>query len=489
MPEFFQQLWKRKVGQFGLLYLGAAWLLLQVAIAVESTMSLPGWLDQSVLVLLVLGFPLALILAWAQDSRADPEQSGKLKKSQSGSTSLSDDPSIVVLPFRHRNDDEIQQLTAEGLTDDITSLLTMVKGLKVAPRQGVARALSDDVDPMEIVRNLGCRYAVTGSVRREGDQLRVSAELVDITDGNQKWSQKFDRRADNVFAIQDEIARGVTVAVGGVISRVEGARALRQTPDSLRAWELTRRAMTVAWDWRPETLAQAVVDLRKAIELDPHYALAHGWLAQLLAWRYTTGWTDNVEAERDEALRLADETFRLGFDDGEALWPALFCYWTAHKPELCVQAFERVIARQPDIFLAFPFAKAGAGVGYARAGDFESGIALIREFEAMYPNDEWGSVWTRVFTGYAELCCGNYELVADVLTNTPSEFDGMCRVVALVNANEMAEAKTEFKRWSHANSEINLGHYIEYFKEYCADEEINRELSAGLVKLKFELTA
>lgn len=489
MSEFFQQLWKRKVVQFGVLYLGAAWLLFQVAIAIESTMNLPDWLDQSVLVFLLLGFPLALIVAWAQDSRANPEQSGKLKKSQTDSTSLPDEPSIVVLPFRHRNNDEIQQLTAEGLTDDITSLLTMVKGLKVAPRQGVARALSDDVDPMEIVRNLGGRYAVTGSVRREGDQLRVSADLVDITDGSQKWSQKFDRKADNVFAIQDEIAKGVTAAVGGVITRVEGARALRQTPDSLRAWELTRRAMTVAWDWRPETLAQAVVDLRKAIELDRHYALAHGWLAHLLAWRYTSGWSENGDAERNEALRLADETFRLGFDDGEALWPALFGYWTAHKPELCVEAYERVIARQPDIFLAWPFAKAGAGVGYARAGDFESGLSLIREFEALYPNDEWGSVWTRVFIGYAELCRGNYELVADVLTNTPSEFDGMCRVVALVNANKMAEATTEFERWKHANPKINLGHYIEYFKQYCADEEINRELSAGLVKLKATLTA
>ncbi|MEO1568831.1 MAG: hypothetical protein AAFR94_06370 [Pseudomonadota bacterium] len=367
--------------------------------------------------------------------------------------------------------------------------MTMVKGLKVAPRQGVARALDDDVDPMEIVRNLGGRYAVTGSVRRDGDQLRVSADLVDITDGRQKWSQKFDREADNVFAIQDEIAKGVTVAVGGVIARVEGARALRQTPDSLRAWELTRRAMTVAWDWRPETLAQAVVDLRKAIELDPHYALAHGWLAQLLAWRYTAGWSENGEVERIEGLRLADETFRLGFDDGEALWPALFCYWTAHQPKRCVEAYERVIARHPDIFLAFPFAKAGAGVGYARAGDFEGGAALIKEFEAMYPNDEWGSVWTRVFIGYAELCRGNYELVADVLTNTASEFDGMCRVVALVNAGKMADAKTEFERWQHANSKIDLDHYIEYFKKYCDDNEINRELSEGLVKLRTVLLA
>ncbi|MEO1568832.1 MAG: hypothetical protein AAFR94_06375 [Pseudomonadota bacterium] len=108
MPGLIQQFWKRKVVQFGALYLGAAWLVFQVAIAVESTLDLPDWLDQSVLVVLVLCFPLALILAWAQDSRASPKLNDKQLTSQNEPTSSSDEPSIVVLPFRHRNDDEIQ---------------------------------------------------------------------------------------------------------------------------------------------------------------------------------------------------------------------------------------------------------------------------------------------------------------------------------------------------------------------------------------------
>lgn len=95
-------------------------------------------------------------------------------------------------------------------------------------------------------------------MRRVGDQLRVSTELTNIEDREQKWSQKFDRSADDIFAIQDEIAKGVVGTLGGVITRVEAARALRQPPENLQAWELTRRALAATWDWRPETPEVAI---------------------------------------------------------------------------------------------------------------------------------------------------------------------------------------------------------------------------------------
>jgi TolB-like protein len=205
---------------------------------------------------------------------------------------------IVVLPFRARANDDVEMVTAEGLTDDVTTLLTSVKGLNVTPRTSLRRTLEPSDNVIQIAKDLSCRYAVTGSVRRSGDKLRVSVELIDVNDNQQKWSQRFDRSTEDIFAIQDEIAKGVVVAVGGVITRVESARALREHPDSLQAWELTRRAMSVAWDWRPETLQQGMLDARKALEYDPNCALAHAWLSNILAWRAATGWSVNVEIER-----------------------------------------------------------------------------------------------------------------------------------------------------------------------------------------------
>ncbi|MFT4614929.1 MAG: TolB-like protein, partial [Bacteroidia bacterium] len=392
-------------------------------------------------------------------------------------------PFIVVLPFRARESDEIEQLTAEGLTDDITSLLTLVKDVKVAPRQAVARRLDADDDGLQIARDVGGRYALTGSVRRSGDQLRVSTELTDIHEKEQKWSLKFDRSTADIFAIQDEIAKGVVGAMGGVISRVESARALRQPPENLQAWELTLRAMSIVFDWRPETLQRGLLDARKAIELDPNYALAHAILALILSWRSVSGWTDDFEAERAESVREADKAAKLSYDNAGALWMVIGAYW-ASSTKRSVEVYERAIARQPDIFLAAPFGIAHAGVAYARIGREEEGIALIEQFQNTFPNDEYGAVWTRPFFGYAELCRRNYVLTADLLANTASEHDGMCRVIALMSSNQEEEAIAEFGRWKMANPAIKLDHYIEYFKGYHVDESIGAELSGALSRLR-----
>jgi tetratricopeptide (TPR) repeat protein len=330
---------------------------------------------------------------------------------------------------------------------------------------------------------VGGRYALTGSVRRSGDQLRVSTELTDIHEKEQKWSLKFDRSTADIFAIQDEIAKGVVGAMGGVISRVESARALRQPPENLQAWELTLRAMSIVFDWRPETLQRGLLDARKAIELDPNYALAHAILALILSWRSVSGWTDDFEAERAESVREADKAAKLSYDNAGALWMVIGAYW-ASSTKRSVEVYERAIARQPDIFLAAPFGIAHAGVAYARIGREEEGIALIEQFQNTFPNDEYGAVWTRPFFGYAELCRRNYVLTADLLANTASEHDGMCRVIALMSSNQEEEAIAEFGRWKMANPAIKLDHYIEYFKGYHVDESIGAELSGALSRLR-----
>lgn len=491
MGDLFQELKRRKVFQVAAVYAVVAWLLIQVADTVLPALQMPDWTVSFVTVLFFLGFPIAVILAWAyeltpQGLRTESDSSPRVVQEQEvkKEATPTEAPCVVVMPFRARDSEEIEQLTAEGLTDDITTLLTLVKDIRVVPRQAVARRLDPNDDPLGIAHELGGSYAVTGSVRRSGDMLRVSTELTDLSDKKQTWSQKFDREASDIFAIQDEIAKGVVGAIGGVISRVEGARALRQPPENLRAWELTRRALAVAWDWRPETLHQGMLDARKAIELDPNYAQAHAVLALILPWRAVSGWTDNPEQERLEGLREADIASRLGYDNAEALWPVMNCYVWAGEPQRTVELYERSIARQPDIFLAAPFALAHASLGYAKIGREEEGLALLKKFQDTFPNDEYGSVWTRVMVGYIELCRRNYSLVADVLAHTASEHDGMCRVIALMNSGQEQEAIAEFNRWKTANPAIKLDHYTEYFKGFHIDKSVGAELSDALSRLK-----
>lgn len=490
MVNLFKELKRRKVFRVTAAYAVVAWVLIEIATVILPTFEAPQWVTQSIVLILILGFPVALVLAWAYEMtpggiRADKGAVPELTQDIKTVDLMSDAPVIVVLPFRARESDEVELLTAEGLTDDITSLLTLVNGVKVAPRQAVARRLGPDDDGFEIARKLGGRYVLTGSVRRSGGQLRVSTELTDIHEHEQKWSLKFDRPSTDIFAIQDEIAKGVVGTLGGVISRVESARALRQQPDGLQAWELTRRALSVVFDWRPETLQRGMLDARKATELDPNYALAHAILAMILSWRSVSGWTDDFQAERDESAREADKAAKLGYDNAEALMLVIDAYW-ATSPKRSVELYERSIARHPDIFLAAPFAMAHAGVAYARIGREEEGISLIKHFRDTYPNDLYSAVWTRVFLGYSELCRRNYALTADLLVNTASEHDGMCRVIALMNTNQEEEAAAEFKRWKEANPAIKLDHYIEYFKGYHVDKSVGAELSATLQRFKEE---
>jgi adenylate cyclase len=235
MNDLFQELKRRKVFRVTAAYAVVAWMLIEIATVILPTFEAPQWVTQSIVLILILGFPIALVLAWAYEIGPDGIRADKgtvPEPTQSTETVelVSNAPMIVVLPFRARASDEVGLLTAEGLTDDITSLLTFVRDVKVAPRQAIARRLDPDDDGFEIARKLGGRYVLTGSVRRSGDQLRVSTELTDIHEKEQKWSLKFDRRSADIFAIQDEIAKGVVGTLGGVISRVESARALRRSP-------------------------------------------------------------------------------------------------------------------------------------------------------------------------------------------------------------------------------------------------------------------
>lgn len=179
----------------------------------------------------------------------------------------------------------------------------------------------------------------------------------------------------------------------------------------------------------------------------------------------------------------------MGFDNCDVLWLVIAAYWAAGSPQRSIQLYERSIQRRPDIFLTMPLTMGVAGVGYAQAGRVEEGLALIRRFEGEHPNDEWGSVWTRVFIGYAELCRGNYDRAAEVLANPPSELDGMCRVVALMCLRRDHEALSQFYGLRKANPTIALDHYVEYFKTYSADPAIGAELFAGLSRLRDALEA
>jgi TolB-like protein/tetratricopeptide (TPR) repeat protein len=485
--EFFKRLAGRSEVQFCTVYLGFAWLMLDLSVVLEDALDLPNWTSQMSFYALSAGLPAALFAGWLVERTQSKREEGEiLEETATGQAPLHahENPSIVVLPFRARLNDETEALTAEGLTDDITALLTGILGLKVFPRLSAGRTLAEDADPLAIARSFQADYMVTGSVRRDGKRLRVLCELTDLARSNQIWSERFDKKTDDLFSIQDDVAKGVVGALGGMIVRIEAMRATRQPPENLRAWELTRRAHEVSFDWQPTTMARGVADCRRAIELDPGYAHAHAYLGLYLSWQVVQGWTENPVANTEEALVQAELTSRLTREDAEVVSAVGEIYRLLGHHQKALQHYESAWASKPDIFTPWPFGLILVGWLYGQLGEAERGLEYVVKFESMYPSSDLGRVWSRVVRGYIELCQRHYSEAAQLHENPPSEYNGMCRVVALMCLDQTQEAANEFGRLAQSNPDISLDHYIEQFKSFHVDRAIGEEFSRGLARLK-----
>ncbi|MEP3891498.1 MAG: winged helix-turn-helix domain-containing protein [Hellea sp.] len=393
-------------------------------------------------------------------------------------------PSIIVMPLRTRPNDEMEMFTADALVDEISTLLTGLQGINVIPRYAAGFSLPPGADPMESAAKIGANYVVTGSVRREGDRLRVRAVLTNMLDNKQEWSGKYDSDMEDIFAIEDEVAKGVVGALGGKIAHIEAIRASRSAPENLRAWELTRRALGVALNWTPEVMVESLESCRMALKLDPDYALAHSYYAYFLAWTVAQGWSETPASDREEAERHAERAMRLSRRDAEVLSAIGDTYRVLGNPQRAVQFYEERTSIDADIFMPWPVSLPIMGISYAQFGLVERAHELVSQFEDKFPDDDMGRVWSRVALGYIELCSLNYQRVAELHANPVSEYNAMCRVIALTALGRDKEAATDYNRLKTARQSLSLGHYIEHFKGYHYDSDIGARLSQVLASFK-----
>ena len=185
---------------------------------------------------------------------------------------------LVVLPFGNLSNDPEQEYFRDGLTEDITTALARIPGFLVTARNSAFQYKGKAVDPKQITKDLGVRYMLEGSVRKQGDRLRLNAQLIDTATGAHVWAEKYDRPFADVFAVQDELADKIVGTVASHLRRREGEKALAAPPEKLEAYELTMRARVLrSTSGRDESL-EARRLLLQAIERDPTYALAHGML-------------------------------------------------------------------------------------------------------------------------------------------------------------------------------------------------------------------
>jgi adenylate cyclase len=337
MHGLLAELKRRRVFRVAALYGVVAWVIAEVSSVVFPVLLLPEWTVTFIVVVLLLGFPVAMVLAWAFDigpqgiERTPPvAAAGVARRSQAWLVyggllvvamaalgwllwarlmppKLPVYESIAVMPFANLSGDPSNDYFSDGMAEELLNLLAQVPGLQVAARTSSFAYRDQNVDVREIGRALGVDTVLEGSVRRSGERVRITAQLVDANSGYHLWSSNYDRQMEDIFVVQDEISGEIVKALAGTLGTRQLAEGLpvRAAPtDSVEAYTLYLQARH-QWKRRgAEPLRRSIALLEEALELDPEFARA--WAGLAAAWVVLPGYIgERVEAYHARATDAA----------------------------------------------------------------------------------------------------------------------------------------------------------------------------------------
>ena len=340
--NFFAELRRRNVYKVAIAYAVVAWLLMQIATQVFPFLEIPNWAIRLVIMLIVIGFPIALVIAWAFELTPEglkrtefadelPTKSARshawiyvvivggaisvglfffgrytATSKQSGLTEVPA-KSIAVLPFVNMSADKNDEYLSDGISEELITALSKITGLQVKARTSSFAFKGKNEDIQKIGELLHVSHLVEGSVAKAGNRLRISAQLIQASDGNHLWSDTYDREMQDIFAVRSDVAQQVVQALQVKLG-VEATRALTQKPtENLKAFQYYMQGRASTQRRTRDDLLAAIRYYQKAIEEDPNYALAYAGLADAYGTLGFYGYIPPIEARRkqEEAARKA----------------------------------------------------------------------------------------------------------------------------------------------------------------------------------------
>lgn len=308
-------------------------------------------------------------------------------------------PSIAVLPFINRSGRSEDDIFAEGMVEDITVALTLSRRMKVIAASATAAYGSGVRDLREIGHDLGVRYLLEGNTRRIGDDLRVSAQLVEAENGDILWTQKFDRPLSEVAALQEELAGEVAAHLGVQVDRAEMEQALRK-PGDISAWEAVLRALAKLGQGTMQNIPSAVTDAERAVELDPEYDHGHAVLAMALGLQYSLrGSRDARLLERAQAsIARAQET---ASSDPLVLARIAAALNFLGRVDDALNYAQRAVSLNPNLEIP----RIALGTTLHKLGRWDEAIAQFETTDDIAPKGPWMAP-TMFFRANAHLCAG-----------------------------------------------------------------------------------
>jgi adenylate cyclase len=297
-------------------------------------------------------------------------------------------PSIAVLPFANMSGDPEQDYFADGISEDIITALSKLRWFFVIARNSSFIYKGKAVDVKHVAHELGVRYVLEGSVRKGGNRVRITAQLIDAATANHIWADRYDGDLTDIFALQDEITEKVVAAIEPKLLEAEGIRSQNRSPDDLSAWDMVIQANSLFWRLtKPET--EAAIDvLRQATGRYPNYGPAHSILAFVLLISGYLGWSV-PELQLQEATRLANRAAQLDDSDPWAHLALGFVAFVRRQTNVAVAEFQRALELNPN------FAAAHGYLGWTLAfnGQSEEATKHLEEAICMSPHDPQNAIF------------------------------------------------------------------------------------------------
>lgn len=383
------------------------------------------------------------------------------------SLTKSSELSIVVLPFDNMSDDPEQTYFSDGLTEDLITDLSKLSGLSVISRNSAFTYKGKAVDVRQVGRELGVSYVLEGSVRRAGGRLRLTAQLIDVASGHHVWAERYDRRMDNIFDVQDEITRNIVTALHVKLIEGEQARVWRKSTESPQAYDSYLRGLDLA---RRTTNAQmnqqAIRQFEQAIAVDPDFAQAY----VSLAWRYFEGgasgwgWAEFSEGGQAKAFELAQKAIAL--DEGNAGAHSVLgaCHLFKCEYDQALAEAERAVSLDPDN------ADATARLGRIQVytGKIDLAVGTILRAMSQAPNYP---AWYALALGQAYLAQEKYDQAIGALCETTAKVPDSLRSHVMLAAiysiqDRKEEAEAEAREVRRIEPNFKLDDWVVGLPEY-----------------------
>jgi TolB-like protein/cytochrome c-type biogenesis protein CcmH/NrfG len=426
-PSFFSELKRRNVYKVAVAYAVVGWLIAQIATQIFPFLEIPNWVVRLVIVLIAIGFPIALVIAWAFEATpqgikrteiADAMPSTPAKKRrawiyvvivgaafsiglffigrytaqriqtprQSEAATVSQ-KSIAVLPFENLSDDKNAAYFADGIQDEILTKLASIADLKVISRTSTAKYKSKPEDLKTVSQQLGVANVLEGSVQKSGDKVRVNVQLIDARADSHLWAKTYDRDLADVFAIQTEVAQEIADSLQAKLSPAEANTVARAPTENTEAYDFFLKGefeeREAESSLKPEVYDQAASWYRRAIAQDPKFALA---IARFVNSRMQRHWFVEPlsEKELEELRQTAQDAVKLAPTLAEAHVSLGIVYYFGHRQyDEALGEFRRAIELQPNNARALEY----SGYVHRRQGRWQECLSELSKAEEQDPRE------------------------------------------------------------------------------------------------------